>query len=128
MLGYGPRMVARTVVVTLALVLLLASPASAEFLLTRGQAELTAQGAASYLYDLDRDDVYARCRPWKAPAHARRTRYWTCQWDDVSYYAAGEEPCSGSKLLGGTFRVFGMRGAGRSNYRVLHGAACRRPI
>ena len=68
--SYGPCMVARTVVCALALALLFVSPARAEFLLTRGQAVMTAQGAASYLYDLDRDDVYAKCRPWNAPSHA----------------------------------------------------------
>jgi hypothetical protein len=118
-------MVTRIVLGALALALFLASPASAEFRLTRGQAEITARGGVSYRYDLDRNDIYVKCRPYKAPSRALRTRYWTCVWDDVSFYPAGEEPCSGNNSFGGTLRVSGMRGAGRANSRVVSGAACR---
>ncbi len=108
-----------------AVLCVLPASASADWYLTKHGAQRATAAAVESRYGISRIDVYASCRPQSASRRsASKYHRWVCRWDDISFYPAGQEPCSSRRALGGTLVIVGSGSKG-FRHRVTRGKACR---
>jgi hypothetical protein len=106
----------------------LASPAQADWYMTSSAARSASRQVVHDKYGMATSDIYVSCRPPGGGHSGTRKRHvWKCYWDDVSFYAAEEDPCDAGETSTGIIQITGAPKKGYFRYRITQGIACRVP-